>query len=172
MKGSYLLIIRLKKDTIIRVGALGQLSFRGGYYAYSGSALNSLESRISRHLGDSKKIFWHVDYLLELSQVISVWTVIHCPKCKARQDVEDCTCDNVRGIAKPYGIDSAESEKRMECRTANIFSSLCTSVKGFGSSDCSCPSHLFFSQDKEQLENIAKSLEYKLLKQELPSFSR
>lgn len=132
MKGSYILIIHLNLDTTIRVGALGELDFKAGYYAYTGSALNSLETRISRHLSDAKKIFWHVDYLLQLGNVINVWTVI--------------------------------SNKRLECRSAAYYASLTASVKGFGSSDCRCRSHLFFSREKEQLQDIAKSLEYKCVK--------
>jgi len=132
MKGSYILIIRLNMDTTIRVGALGNQYFKAGYYAYTGSALNSLESRISRHLSDNKKIFWHVDYLLQLSRVVGVWTII--------------------------------SDKRLECGSAARYASLTASVKGFGSSDCRCPSHLFFSQEQERLEDIARSLAYKNVK--------
>ena len=32
----------------------------------------------------------------------------YCHKCEARQNVEVCICDNVRGIAAPKGTDAAE----------------------------------------------------------------
>ncbi len=76
MKGSYVLIVHLGRDTTIRVGALGEIDFKVGYYAYTGSALNSLENRIERHLRENKKIFWHIDYLLEYGDVKSVWIYI------------------------------------------------------------------------------------------------
>ena len=132
MKGSYILVIRLNTDAIIRVGALGNIELAAGFYAYTGSALNSLESRISRHLRDSKKIFWHVDYLLQIANVVSVWTV--------------------------------ELDKRLECSSAARFDAGTASVKGFGSSDCRCPSHLFFSREQEKLENIARNLGYERIK--------
>lgn len=66
MKGCYCLIIHVKRKSKIRVGAkLGDVEFKKGIYVYVGSAMNSLESRLNRHLSDSKKLHWHVDYLLK-----------------------------------------------------------------------------------------------------------
>ena len=45
LKGTYCLIIHLRKDTSIEVGKRGLINFSKGYYVYVGSALNSLESR-------------------------------------------------------------------------------------------------------------------------------
>jgi len=67
LKGTYCLIIYLRKDTTIEIGKRGSINFRRGYYIYVGSALNSLESRLKRHLSHNKKLFWHVDYLLNSS---------------------------------------------------------------------------------------------------------
>ncbi|MFP4052091.1 MAG: GIY-YIG nuclease family protein, partial [Thermoplasmata archaeon] len=65
MKGIYTLVIELKEDKVIEVGAIGNIDFDKGYYVYVGSAQNGLEARIERHLSDEKKIHWHIDYLLK-----------------------------------------------------------------------------------------------------------
>lgn len=73
MKGSYVLIIRNKKDQYIQIGKLGKIFFKNGYYAYVGSALNSLEGRINRHLRENKKFHWHIDYLLSETEIVDVF---------------------------------------------------------------------------------------------------
>jgi len=72
MKGSYLLLIELKEDITIFVGKLGKIFFKRGFYIYVGSALNSLEQRINRHLRENKKKHWHIDYFLDFAEVIDV----------------------------------------------------------------------------------------------------
>jgi len=105
------------------VGALGEICFSEGYYAYIGSALNGLESRISRHLKTGKKLNWHIDYLLEKATVKSIVL--------------------------------AKTEKRIECGLAELFSEKFGRITGFGSSDCHCRSHLFYGENKENLEKTA-----------------
>lgn len=63
MKGIYFLVLELEESTDIRVGALGDMVFQLGLYVYVGSAQNGVESRVSRHLSDDKKVHWHMDYL-------------------------------------------------------------------------------------------------------------
>lgn len=77
MKGSYCLIINIKKDTEIKIGRkLGIINFKKGCYVYVGSAMNCLESRVKRHLSDNKKKHWHIDYLLlnKNSEIEKVYT--------------------------------------------------------------------------------------------------
>lgn len=64
--GTYVLIIELNKTCKISVGALGVISFDGGYYAYVGSARGpgGLRARLRRHLSRPKKRRWHIDFLL------------------------------------------------------------------------------------------------------------
>ena len=95
MKGSYILIIYLDRDMSIRVGALGEIDLKAGYYAYTGSALNSLENRINRHLKKDKNIFWHIDYLLRFGEVIRVWIVV------SDQRKECVTASNYHSSASP-----------------------------------------------------------------------
>jgi len=73
MKGSYILIVEIKNDSIISVGKKGEKRFNKGYYIYAGSALNGLDQRIQRHLRKQKKIHWHIDYLLKYAVVIEVF---------------------------------------------------------------------------------------------------
>lgn len=112
-KGSYCLILEIKKHIKARIGSLGKLSFEKGVYVYAGSALNSLEARIKRHFGKRKKKFWHIDYLTARKSVI----------------VKEAYCKL--------------SERKEECEIAKGFMKIGKPVKGFGCSDCDCESHLF-----------------------------
>ena len=69
MKGSYILLIELPEEQQISVGKLGSCTFRRGFYAYAGSAMNGLESRIAHHLRRKKKLHWHIDYLLQQASI-------------------------------------------------------------------------------------------------------
>lgn len=62
-QGAYFLVIRLRKSASVRVGALGPLRFKPGWYVYVGSALNGLSARVGRHLRLHKAKRWHIDYL-------------------------------------------------------------------------------------------------------------
>jgi Uri superfamily endonuclease len=73
MKGSYVLLIKLKNKTKINVGKLGIIHLNKGYFVYIGSALNGLEKRIQRHLKIQKKLHWHIDYLLEKGKILDVF---------------------------------------------------------------------------------------------------
>jgi Uri superfamily endonuclease len=54
MKGTYVLLIEIKKNCKIKVGRLGEIKFKKGLYAYIGSALNSLEKRIRKNIPKCK----------------------------------------------------------------------------------------------------------------------
>ena len=123
MKGSYILIIELPRDMEIQIGKLGRIKFQKGFYAYVGSAMNNLEKRIERHIRKEKKLFWHIDYLLEN---VHVREIIY-----------------------------TESSKREECKLAKNLEKYFNPVRGFGSSDCKCNSHLFFSNNLEDLRSKA-----------------
>jgi len=72
MKGTYTLLIKVPKNIEVRIGKLGKINFKKGFYAYVGSALNGLEKRIERHLRKEKKLRWHIDYLLENAEIAEV----------------------------------------------------------------------------------------------------
>ncbi len=73
MKGSYILLIKLNDNKIIKYGSNKKKYFKKGFYAYIGSALNSIEKRIERHLRDKKNKHWHIDYLLNYTEIAGVF---------------------------------------------------------------------------------------------------
>ena len=70
--GTYLLIVELIKPTDVIVTSGKTFALKTGYYGYIGSALNGLRKRIERHLSRTKKLHWHIDYLLQTATVQSV----------------------------------------------------------------------------------------------------
>ncbi|MEF8879166.1 MAG: GIY-YIG nuclease family protein [Candidatus Thermoplasmatota archaeon] len=126
MEGSYVLVIKNSKSQNIQIGKLSEIFFKKGFYAYVGSALNGVEERVERHLksSDEKKLHWHIDYLLDETEIVEVF-------CK-------------------------ESEYKEECKIANCFKERLKPISGFGCSDCSCDSHLFYGS-YEDMVSCSKS---------------
>ena len=125
-KGTYTLIMHLKGGRKLRVGAIGEIYFEAGYYAYTGSALGSGGfSRIRRHLGVSAGLNrtrkWHIDYLLPYVEVVLTVTSV-----------------------------------RPECSVAKGIDAVLPRVTGFGCSDCRCQSHLHYSQALESMMAAVK----------------
>ncbi len=92
MKGAYVLYVQVAGSRDITIGMLGRMRFRRGYYAYVGSALNGIESRILRHLRKEKKTHWHIDYLLQNAEIVGVL-------CLRSDKREECC------IAEKFGKD-------------------------------------------------------------------
>ena len=127
MKGSYCLIISMKKSEKLKIGQLYQdYKFKKGYYVYIGSAMNSLVARINRHLSDDKKMHWHIDYLLKSPN------------------------SSIRDIY--FNI----SEEKIECDLALEISKYGKGIAKFGSSDCGCNSHLIYFERKSDALSTAK----------------
>jgi Uri superfamily endonuclease len=126
-KGIYCLVFE-NPGCVVRVCALGEIAFMGGWHIYIGSALGSgglkrLMRHISIALNHDRKPKWHIDYLLTSSFFSLDYTV--------------------------YGV----TGNRLECRLANMLNE--NHVPAFGSSDCSCPSHLLYRQGDPQREILA-----------------
>lgn len=113
MKGIYVLIISVGDSKTLNVGALGDLFFRKGLYAYVGSAQKGVKKRIERHLRKTRRKFWHIDYLLD-NDAVRVTKVFY-----------------------------KEAEKLEECRVARKIGGMAFPIVRFGCSDCGCASHLF-----------------------------
>jgi len=124
-KGIYHLIINLPVNTTIHVGKLGQFNFQAGYYVYTGSAMNGLESRLARHKRKEKRLHWHIDYLLQYGRIVDIIT---------HKTNEPLECYFNKKIMSIKG-----------CQIPII---------GFGSSDCDCVSHLAFFEDIPNMEDI------------------
>ena len=139
--GVYFLYFNLKEGQKLDIGKLGRASFPKGFYVYVGSAQKNLWQRLERHLRNAKcrgtlsasggcptnktsggarwgwpsPPHWHIDYLLPHAKILS----IHVFK----------------------------ASKEWECRLSRRISRLEGArviMKGFGSSDCRCPSHLYY----------------------------
>ena len=128
-KGTYALIIQLKNKATLEVGKLGVFYFPSGYYMYFGSALGGLEARIERHLRRDKRLHWHIDYLLQSSEIVEVWHII-----------------------------SDQRLECMLCNEARQTSAIADIVAGFGSSDCHCISHLLYCVIKPSFQNLNTKL--------------
>lgn len=117
-KGSYVLLLELAKQATLKVGRFGPLDFTAGLYAYTGSARGpgGLAARLGRHLKVNKPSHWHIDYLRMVAPIVAVWAV--------------------------WG---PEADGLTECRlAARLIRQLPFQQPhpGFGSSDCTCLSHL------------------------------
>jgi len=68
VKGVYAVFLKLDEKRYIEVGALGEIEFDEGIYAYVGSAMNSAEKRIERHLSEVDNLHWHIDYFSAVAE--------------------------------------------------------------------------------------------------------
>ena len=129
--GTYALILSANHDEQIQVGQLGPLTVEHGFYVYTGSARGpgGLAARVARHCREGKKLWWHIDYLRVVTQVIEVW-------CLEGEDRLECRWGEyfagMRSAAVP--------------------------VNGFGASDCACRSHLSWHPRRPSLGAFRRQL--------------
>lgn len=111
MKGCYCLIIELNKDLTIKIGKkLGKIDFKKGHYVYVGSAMNSLNGRIIRHLSDEKKLHWHIDYFLKESEITDV--IYNESERKIECELSKNLCEKSSGI-KDFGCSDCNCESHL-----------------------------------------------------------
>ncbi len=129
-KGSYLVILSLKRDRKINVGKLGRVPFRKGFYIYAGSAMANLAKRMERHRHLRKRRHWHID--------------------------------DLRDVADFHSILAIRSSDRLECKIAHALSKIAEwAIPRFGSSDCSCETHLFgMTEDPLHSRSFHELLQY------------
>ena len=115
--GTYALILSCASNARIQIGRLGSMRLQRGYYVYLGSALGpgGLRARISHHQKVSTRPHWHIDYLRAHSRLHSVL---------------------LRYDGRRREHEWARAMQKM--KDAKI------TFPGFGASDCSCASHLYF----------------------------
>lgn len=134
MKGAYVLITYLRKNSKIKAGKLGVIDFSKGYYCYIGSALGksvNLENRIKRHerlvKDKTGKVRWHIDYFLTNPKV------------------------SLEGIFVFPG--------RTECKVSRVFEKNAKkTILGFGSSDCGhgCKGHFHHFKDMKKILDMVE----------------
>ena len=71
-RGSYVLLMNLIDEQTITVGRLPDIRFSGGFYAYVGSAMGGIKTRLGYHLSRRKSRHWHIDYLLEKATIVGI----------------------------------------------------------------------------------------------------
>ena len=109
MKGCYCLIINMNDTKSIRIGKLGKINFKKGHYIYVGSAMNSLEPRLKRHLREDKKLHWHIDYLLKKSEITDI---IFNENKKVECDISQYLSTKTNGI-NGFGCSDCECESHL-----------------------------------------------------------
>jgi Uri superfamily endonuclease len=115
--GTYALILSCTSNARIQIGRLGTMQLQRGYYVYLGSALGlgGLRARIAHHQKLSPRPHWHIDYLRAHTRLHSVWV----------------------------NYDGRRHEHEW-ARAMHMVKGATIPFRGFGASDCSCPSHLYF----------------------------
>ncbi|MEM2126453.1 MAG: GIY-YIG nuclease family protein [Candidatus Methanosuratincola sp.] len=123
MRGVYTIILRLNRDSLLKIGKK-EFDLKPGVYVYVGSALGAggINARLSRHFktfttGATKK-HWHIDSLLPFSE----------------------------SFASVYALTS----QKMECELVWSLKEMgFQTVQGFGNTDCRsrCGGHLILVDD-------------------------
>ena len=88
-KGSYVLLIEVPDEQTIAIGSLQAVHFYRGCYAYIGSAMGGLKSRLNHHLKEKKRPRWHIDYLLQKASInnIIIFGAKDTVECNIAQDL-------------------------------------------------------------------------------------
>jgi len=114
VKGSYILLVELASNKDILIGKLGYIFFPKAFYAYVGSAMNGFKARLAHHLRDSKKPHWHIDYLLNQSEIIDI---ILCP------DEQRAECLLAQALAKDFQFIPGFGSSDCHCNSHLYFDS-------------------------------------------------
>jgi Uri superfamily endonuclease len=129
--GTYALILQNKENATIQVGRWREIECKCGFYIYVGSAFGTggVRARLKRHCRLQKARHWHIDYLRECVTVLGAWI-----------SYEPCRLEHswAQTIGSSNGI---------------------TKIKGFGCTDCDCPTHLFFSPEKPSFSTYSGLME-------------
>ena len=117
LPGTYVLVLACNVAGKLTVGRLGTMELRKGFYVYVGSAFGpgGVRARVLRHLRDTERCHWHIDYLRERARVVEVW----------RRE-------------EPLRREHEWAAAVSKMRGASVVR------RGFGSSDCRCETHLFY----------------------------
>jgi len=122
--------MRCKKTGRTKIGRLGNIQLRPGFYIYVGSAQGpgGIKARVTRHRRRNKKLHWHIDYLRRHTALIETWALAGTANHEHNW---------AAALAAHYPI----------------------AMPRFGASDCRCGSHLFYSPDRPGPHTIDGGLE-------------
>ena len=128
--GTYALIVSCASNARIQVGRLGAMQLQRGYYVYVGSALGpgGLRARIAHHQKLSTRPHWHIDHLRPHTRLYFVWLLYDW---RRREHEWARAMQKVKDATIP--------------------------LPGFGASDCSCPSHLYFFKHRPTQISFGRS---------------
>jgi len=114
--GTYILLLHCPRKASIQIGRWQRIELKIGYYLYVGSAFGpgGVRARVLRHARKGKTLRWHIDYLNGYAQIIEVW-FNHTP------------------IHLEHSW--ARTLDKMDAASP---------IPRFGSSDCNCPTHLYY----------------------------
>ena len=120
--GTYVLVMRVPAPLQVRIGRLGASVLPAGWYVYVGSALGpgGLRGRLARHFRADKKLRWHIDYVLSSAAAAT----------------------QAQPIAQVWYVCSAVRNECVWARELGALPGARVAMRGFGASDCHCPSHL------------------------------
>ena len=127
--GLYVVVIDLRCDLTLRVGALGERSLTAGWYVYVGSARRGLRARVARHRRREERLRWHIDYLTTQAE-----------------------CEVVEAVEL---IDAGIDECAL-CRALRDGLSATVPIRRFGASDCAggCGAHLLHVSERPDHHRI------------------
>jgi Uri superfamily endonuclease len=127
--GTYALVLHCRRPRQLPVGRLGIYNLQPGWYVYVGSAFGpgGLRARCERHFRRTQRQRWHIDYLKSAVSVQGIWF----------------SCD-----AAPREHQWAELLGRMPQAGKPI--------RRFGSSDCACPTHLFYFKSRPSFDDFRR----------------
>jgi Uri superfamily endonuclease len=130
LPGTYALIFSAVAEQRLRIGRLGQLHVRPGFYVYVGSAFGpgGVRARIAYQRRSPRHPHWHIDYV----------------KCALRLEEIWWTHD----------------ARRREHQWASVMPHMGGTIPlgDFGASDCTCASHLSFFSTPPSLAVFRKVL--------------
>jgi Uri superfamily endonuclease len=128
LTGTYVLLLFLPDNISMEIGKLGDVDLPAGWYTYVGSAFGAggLLGRIKHHLQPVTKPHWHIDYLRQHALVKEIWL-------------------------------SPDTERREQDWVELMFAvpGAVALIEGFGASDSTQETHLFYFDVKPSLEDFA-----------------
>lgn len=129
--GTYALVLASRRERSIQIGKLGVLRIRPGSYVYVGSAFGpgGVRGRLGRHARSAARLHWHVDYLRRETSPREAW----------------------------YSLRPVRREHEWAGRLRGTSLAL-EPFRGFGASDCSCTSHLFFFEARPSTSSFRRWL--------------